>query len=75
VDGETNPDHVLFQQQVAGDLNSYTLENRFLRKDGTSGWVRVSSTAVRGAGGSSSMQCAWSRTSPSARKRKSVRSC
>jgi PAS domain S-box-containing protein len=51
VDGEPNPDHVLFQQQVAGDLNSYTLENRFVRKDGTSGWVRVSSTAVRGAGG------------------------
>jgi PAS domain S-box-containing protein len=41
----------LFQRQVAGELNTYTVENRFRRKDGTSGWVRVSSTAVRDPGG------------------------
>ncbi len=50
-DGEVNRDFALFEQQVAGLLNSYTLENRFRRKDGSSGWVRVSSTAVRGQGG------------------------
>jgi PAS domain S-box-containing protein len=47
INGEVNRDFALFEQQVAGTLNSYTLENRFTRKDGTSGWVRVSSTAVR----------------------------
>jgi len=46
VDGEVNRDYLLFQQQVASALGRYTLEKRFSRKDGSSGWVRVSSTAV-----------------------------
>ena len=49
--GEANRDYVFFKQQVAGVLNSYTMENQFVRKNGTSGWVRASSTAVRGADG------------------------
>jgi PAS domain S-box-containing protein len=51
INGEPNPDFALFEKQVAGTLNAYTLENRFTRKNGTSGWVRVSSTAVRGPAG------------------------
>ena len=41
----------LFQQQVAGERDAYTVENQFTRKDGTGGWVRVSCTAVRDASG------------------------
>jgi PAS domain S-box-containing protein len=41
----------LFARQVAGVLDTYTTESRFTRKDGSSGWVRVSSTAVRDASG------------------------
>jgi PAS domain S-box-containing protein len=51
VDRKVNRDLILFEQQIAGALNSYSLESTFTRKDGTSGWVRVSSTAVRGAEG------------------------
>ncbi|HEX2554086.1 MAG TPA: PAS domain S-box protein [Microvirga sp.] len=51
VNGEPNPDFALFGRQVEGALDSYTIENRFTRKDGTGGWVRVSSTAVRGPDG------------------------
>jgi PAS domain S-box-containing protein len=51
VDRAVNRDLILFEQQVAGALNAYSLENTFSRKDGTSGWVRVSSTAVRSPGG------------------------
>ncbi len=41
----------LFEQQVAGKKTSYVSEKRHIRGDGTSGWLRVSSTAVRGAAG------------------------
>jgi PAS domain S-box-containing protein len=41
----------LFAEQVAGKREAYSVENRFERKDGTSGWVRVSSSAVRDAEG------------------------
>ncbi len=51
IGGEANRDYAHFKQQVAGTLDSYTLENPFVRKNGTSGWVRVSSTAVRGPDG------------------------
>jgi PAS domain S-box-containing protein len=41
----------LFARQVAGELDTYTTESRFTRKDGSSGWSRVTSTALRGASG------------------------
>jgi PAS domain S-box-containing protein len=51
IGGETSRDYAQFRRQVAGTLDSYTIENPFVRKNGTSGWVRVSSTAVRGPDG------------------------
>lgn len=41
----------LFSRQVAGELDTYTTESKFRRKDGSRGWARVSSTAVRDADG------------------------
>ncbi|MBQ0822460.1 PAS domain S-box protein [Microvirga sp. HBU67558] len=41
----------LFARQVAGELNTYTTESKFRRKDGSSGWARVTSTAVRDGDG------------------------
>jgi PAS domain S-box-containing protein len=46
-----NHDLDLFARQVAGDLNTYTTESKFRRRDGTSGWARVTSTAVRNIDG------------------------
>ncbi len=52
----THPDDVaadtaLFEQVLAGDMQRYTLEKRFLRKDGTAIWAMLSVACVRGAGG------------------------
>jgi len=41
----------LFRRQVAGELDTYTTDSKFRRKDGSSGWARVTSTAVRDADG------------------------
>jgi PAS domain S-box-containing protein len=41
----------LFRRQVAGELDAYTTESRFTRRDGSSGWARVTSTAVRDTSG------------------------
>ncbi|WP_147022596.1 sensor histidine kinase [Microvirga aerophila] len=41
----------LFGQQVTGALDTYTTESKFRRKDGSTGWARVTSTAVRDADG------------------------
>ncbi|MET0746545.1 MAG: HWE histidine kinase domain-containing protein [Microvirga sp.] len=41
----------LFAQQVAGECDAYTTESEFMRKDGTTGWSRVTSTALRGPAG------------------------
>jgi PAS domain S-box-containing protein len=41
----------LFKRQVAGELDTYTTESKFQRKGGSSGWARVTSTAVRDADG------------------------
>ncbi|WP_262297687.1 sensor histidine kinase [Microvirga sesbaniae] len=37
----------LFARQVAGELDTYTTESLFTRRDGSFGWVRVTSTALR----------------------------
>jgi PAS domain S-box-containing protein len=41
----------LFAQQVAGKLDTYTTDSKFRRKDGSGGWARVTSTAVRDGAG------------------------
>lgn len=41
----------LFRRQVAGELDAYTTDSQFRRKDGSRGWARVTSTAVRDAAG------------------------
>ena len=41
----------LFARQVAGELDTYTTDSKFRRKDGSRGWARVTSTAVRDAAG------------------------
>jgi PAS domain S-box-containing protein len=52
----THPEHrdqdlELFRRQVEGDFDFYTIEKRHIRLDGSVGWARVSSTAVRDAQG------------------------
>ncbi len=44
-------DRELFARQVAGELDTYTTENAFTHKDGSTGWARVTSTALRDASG------------------------
>jgi PAS domain S-box-containing protein len=39
----------LFRRQVAGELDTYTTDSKFQRRDGSRGWARVTSTAVRDA--------------------------
>jgi PAS domain S-box-containing protein len=41
----------LFARQVAGELDAYTTDSKFQRKDGSRGWARVTSTALRDASG------------------------
>jgi PAS domain S-box-containing protein len=41
----------LFRRQVAGELDTYTTDSKFHRKDGSRGWARVTSTAVRDGAG------------------------
>lgn len=49
--GSLTTDLELFARQVAGELNAYTTESQFTRKDGSSGWARVTSTALQDASG------------------------
>jgi len=42
-------DHEWFRQQVAGELDRYTIERRIRRKDGSYVWVSITSSSVRGA--------------------------
>ncbi|HEX2724929.1 MAG TPA: PAS domain S-box protein [Beijerinckiaceae bacterium] len=44
---DVDRDRELFRRQVAGELHGYTIEKQHARADGSVGWVRVSSTAVR----------------------------
>jgi PAS domain S-box-containing protein len=50
--GRTHPDHrmedeQLFRRQVAGELGMYSIEKRFVRKDGRVIWIAVRSSSVR----------------------------
>lgn len=42
----------LLQQLLAGEINSYQLEKRYIRKDGSITWVRLSVSLVQAADGS-----------------------
>ncbi len=48
---DVRADRAQFQRQVAGEIDSYSLDKRFRRPDGTYGWVSVTSSSVRGADG------------------------
>jgi PAS domain S-box-containing protein len=54
--GRTHPadrdvDEDLYRRQVAGDLGFYSIEKRFVRKDGRVIWISVRSSTVRDATG------------------------
>jgi PAS domain S-box-containing protein len=54
--GRTHPDDrdvddELYRRQVAGDIGFYSIEKRFVRKDGRVIWIAVRSSTVRDAGG------------------------
>ena len=48
---DAEPDRQAFRKQVAGELEFYSVEKRFERKDGRVIWLSVSSSPVRDAGG------------------------
>lgn len=43
---DVETEKALYERQVAGELKTYTLEQRHIRRDGSSIWLHVSSTAV-----------------------------
>jgi PAS domain S-box-containing protein len=49
--GTLDQDLELFTRQVKGELDTYTTESQFKRKDGSTGWARVNSTALRDPSG------------------------
>ena len=54
--GRTHPDdrdvdEELYRRQVAGDIGFYSIEKRFIRKDGRVIWIAVRSSTVRDATG------------------------
>lgn len=49
---DSGAERALYERQVAGDLKTYALEKRSIRKDGASVWLNVSSTAVFNGHGS-----------------------
>ncbi|MDF2972809.1 MAG: hypothetical protein K0R61_3259 [Microvirga sp.] len=49
--GHLDQDLELFRRQVAGEFDIYTIEKQHRHVDGSTGWARVSSTAVRDARG------------------------
>jgi PAS domain S-box-containing protein len=53
---QTHPDDVeadreQYRRQVAGEIDGYRMEKRFVRKDGSALWAAVSSSSVRDADG------------------------
>ena len=48
---DIDPDRDAFEKQVAGDLEFYSVEKRFVRKDGRVIWMSVRSSPVRDAAG------------------------
>src|SRR4249919_35677 len=48
---DADPDRQAFRKQVAGELDFYSIEKRFIRRDGRVIWLSVRSSPVRGADG------------------------
>jgi len=48
---DADPDREAFRKQVAGELDFYSMEKRFVRKDGRVIWMAVRSSPVRDAQG------------------------
>jgi PAS domain S-box-containing protein len=53
----THPDDLnsnlrLYEQALSGEIENYSLEKRYLRKNGTSVWIRLTAALVRAADGS-----------------------
>jgi PAS domain S-box-containing protein len=44
---DADPDRQAFRKQVAGELNFYSVEKRFIRRDGRVIWISVRSSPVR----------------------------
>ena len=51
---DADEDRRLFEEQWAGSRDSYQLEKRFVRNDGSIIWVELAASMVRGSGGASS---------------------
>ena len=49
-------DEELYRRQVAGDIGFYSIEKRFIRKDGRVIWIAVRSSTVRDADGQFSLR-------------------
>jgi PAS domain S-box-containing protein len=45
------PDRALFEEQWSGERDSYTLEKRYIRKDGAVIWIELFASIVRGVDG------------------------
>ena len=50
--GDRDVDEDLYRRQVSGDIGFYSLEKRFVRKDGRVIWISVRSSTVRDIAGS-----------------------
>lgn len=48
---DADPDRQAFRKQVAGELDFYSIEKRFIRRDGRVIWISVRSSPVRDASG------------------------
>src|SRR6185295_1804012 len=49
--GGASVDRFQYQRQVAGEIDGYTLEKRFIRKDGSHRWATITSRSVKDAEG------------------------
>src|SRR4029079_10384340 len=49
--GDRDVDEHLYRRQVAGDIGFYSLEKRYVRRDGRVIWISVRSSTVRDAAG------------------------
>ena len=60
---------------LLGELQTYTMEKRYLRKGGPEVWVNLTVSLVRDASGTPLTLSRWSRTSASARRRRRSVTC
>src|ERR1700745_4210243 len=63
---DSKDDWALFQQLRAGVIDKYSLEKRYVRKDGYQLWGRLNVSLLRNGDGGSPLVFAFVRTSPSA---------